>query len=97
MKSFLLKIKLVKSLLKISIYDILINRFRIKDLNKNVPSLHCIPLSKYLEQFSLKFYYDSSLSTWQRKGNFFSKFVLLIHLINAFRNFIYIFFDLQQD
>ena len=96
MKSFLSKIKLIKSLSEISTFDILANNFQIKDLNRYLQPEYCIPLSRYLEQLNFKYDFDSPTPISQR-NNFFNKLVLFILLSSAFRHLAYIFFDSEDQ
>ena len=90
---FVPKLQIFKSLNKISIYDILTNKFNVK-LSEKLKPEYCIPIKELFEE--MNFYYEISndqANTIHRNHYWFDIWILLIQLINIFRSLIYIFWD----
>ena len=90
---FIPKLQFFKSLDKISVYDILINNFKV-DISQNLKPEYCIPVKKYFEEVS--FYYDISnfnQKTIHRTSSWSNSIILLILLFNLLKCLFYIFWN----
>ena len=83
----------IKSLMKISVYKILKNKFKIKNISKPIESDLCVPINRFYNDLNFIYETDSTCSTLYCKKHWFTHAILFILVSNIIRNLIYTFFN----
>ena len=86
-----------KAVNKISVYDILTNKFNV-NLSQKLKPEHCIPVKQFFEECN--FFYETSIDnnkiSVHRIKYWFDNFILLIQIFNLIKCLIWIFWD-EED
>ena len=87
------KFKVIKSLFKISIYDILTNNFKLIKVSQVIQPEYRIPINKFFQELNFNYQIDSSSLELHRNNNWFNYFILFILVLNILRGPLYIFLN----
>ena len=90
------KFKLIKSLLKISIYDILTNNFKLIKVSEIIQPEYRIPIKILFQELNFNYQIDSSSLELHRNNNWFNHIIFLILVSSILRSLIYIFIDFDD-
>ena len=86
--------KMVIKSLKVSIYKILRNQFKLCDLSKPIEQDLRVPIKKFFQNFSFNYEIDlTTLTLIQRKRDWLSHVVLFILVSNVIRFLVYTFLN----
>ena len=79
--------------MKISVFKILKNKFKIKNLSKRLHPNLCVPINQFFKDLNLNYGVDPSSSSVHRNNNWFTHVILFILVSNILRNLVYSFLN----
>ena len=83
----------IKSLMKISVFEILKSKFKIKDISKVLEPHLRVPINKFFKDFIFNYETEPSSFNVHRNNNWFIHVILLILVSNILRNLVYTFLN----